>query len=107
MKEFSYVSYNCNDAKSYISNLAKDYVNILFEIEVPKGTRFFNNGCRSVLQRCSKFLCTDTQRIKDGKKTYQHIKLTLLPHDIEQDADLQENFIHKIVRKLYCKLVNR
>lgn len=99
MKELPYLSNDCNHAKSYISNLAKDYVNILFEIEIPKGTCFFNNGCRSVLRRCSKFLCTDTQRIKDKEKTYQHIKLTLLPQNIQQKSGLKENFIQKILNK--------
>lgn len=82
MKEFPYVTPSCDYAKSYISNLAKDYDNILFEIEVPEGTLFLNNGDRNVLQRCSKFLCTDTKRVKDNDKIYQHIKLTLLPRDV-------------------------
>ena len=96
LKEFPYVSCERDFAKSYILNL-KDNENILFEIKIPKGTRFLNNGFRSVLPRCSKFLCTDTRKIKEKETTYQHIKLTLLPKDTQQESELKENFIQKIL----------
>lgn len=104
MKEFSYISCDCAYAKNFICS--PNDVNILFEIEIPEGTRFFNNGTRNVLPRCSKFLCTSTKKIKDKKKTYQHIKLTLLPKDTQQESELKENFIQKILNKL-CSFVGR
>lgn len=95
-KEFAYTSYDSNYAKSFISKLSKDFENILFEIEIPKGAKFLNEGDINILQRCSKFLCRKTQRVKDGEKTFQHIQLTMLPRDIQP----KENFIQKVLLKL-------
>lgn len=106
MKEFPYVSSSCDYAKSHISNLSKNYINILFEIEIPKGTVFLNNGDRNILQRCSKFLCTDTKRVKDNNKIYQHIKLKLLSRDVQYNNKYKENFIERIFNKLHC-IVNK
>lgn len=104
MREFPYTSCSCDYAKSFISNLSKDFVNLLFEIEIPKGTRLLYDGDRNVLQRCSKYLCTDNKMINDNKKgIYQHIKLTLLPRDVQQHETLKENLI-KILKNLFPKL---
>lgn len=100
MKEFPYVSASPHYAKSFISNNAKDYVNILFEIEIPKGTRFYNNCDRNVLQRSSRFMCTDTKRVQDKDSTYQHIKLTLLPRENQPDTSPKPNLIQRILNKV-------
>lgn len=101
MKEFPYITVQEDYAKSFISSSSKD-VNILFEIEIPKGVPLpFNNG-RTVLQRCSKFLCTETKRVNDMGKTYQHIKLKLLPRDVQYNNVSKENFVSKLFKKVRC-----
>lgn len=96
MKEFPYITNSKNYAMSFISNFYKT-TNLLFEIEIPKGTPLPFDINRTVLQRCSKFVCTDTQRVKDNGITYQHIKLTLLPRDIQYGNGLKENYISKLL----------
>lgn len=102
MNEFPYVSMDYKYAMAYISNAAKDYEHILFEIEIPEGTCFLNDICRNVLQRCSKFLCTGTEKVQDGEKTFQHIKLTLLPRDVQYNNEVKEDesFLQRVLNKL-------
>lgn len=102
MKEFPYVSIDCDYAKTYINPYAKDHEHILFEIEIPEGTCFLDGMYRSVLQRCSKFLCTGTEKAKDGDRNFQHIKLTLLPRDVQYNdkVNKDESFLQRILNKL-------
>ena len=96
MNEFPYITNSKDYAMSFISNFYKA-TNLLFEIEIPKGTPLPFDSHRTVLQRGSKFVCTDTQRVKDNGITYQHIKLTLLPRDIQYGNGLKENYISKLL----------
>lgn len=103
MKGYPYITCSEDYAKSFISNLSKD-VNILYEIEIPKGTPLPFDRNRTVLQRCSKFLCTDSRRVNDSGKIYQHIKLTLLPRDVQYDNVSQENLISKLFKKIKSRV---
>lgn len=98
MVEFPYITNSKDYATSFISNFSKA-TNLLFEIEIPKGTPLPFDSNRTVLQRCSKFVCTDTQKVKDNRKTYQHIKLKLLPRDVKYDNTQKENGVSKLLNR--------
>lgn len=83
MPEYSFWTDRKQTALRYANDqILKSPNGILYELTVPKNSNLYTK-IYTILQRYSKFLCTDnTQIIEDGK-TYNHIKLTLLPKDIE------------------------
>lgn len=100
LKEFPYTSKQINEAKFFMSGFATDYVNILFEIEIPKGTPLFSDGIRKVIQRYSKYECVGTKRVKEGDMTYQHIKLKLLPREIQHTETKDMSFVDKCLSEV-------
>lgn len=75
MKEYPYATSNKNYATGYLTNNH----GIVYEIEVPKGSRVSRTGNETcdeiVFPRSSKFECTGTEHIKDSDNDYLRVKL--------------------------------
>lgn len=75
MKEYSYATSNKSYATGYLSNNR----GIMYEIEVPKGSRVSRTGNETcdeiVFPRSSKFECTGTEQIKDNDSDFLRVKL--------------------------------
>lgn len=77
MPEYSFWSDNKKMALNYAAQNG-----IIYELKIPKGTNIFEN-IYPIFQRASKFLCIHNTEIKKGDNKLNHIKLKLLPRDIE------------------------
>lgn len=65
--------------------IALKYANqngLIYELKISKGTNIFEK-IFPILQRASKFLCTQNTKIKENNLKLNHIKLKLLPRDTE------------------------
>lgn len=84
MKEYAYATSDINYAKNYLTNNN----GILYEIEIPKGSRVSitgeNNDTNEIIfPRSSKFTCVDKEHIKNKDNDYMRIKLRyILPEEI-------------------------
>lgn len=81
MKEYPYSSSNEFYARGYLGNNR----GIVYEIEVPKGSRVSRTGneqCDEVVfPRSSKFECLKTERIKDNDNDYLKVNLRYIQPD--------------------------
>lgn len=75
MKEYAYATSN----KSYASGYLTNNRGIMYEIDVPKGSRVSRTGNETcgevVFPRSSKFECTGTEQVKDTDNNYLIVKL--------------------------------
>ena len=75
MKEYAYATSNKSYASVYLTNNR----GIMYEIEVPKGSRVSRTGNETcdevVFPRSSKFECTGTEQLKDTDNNYLIVKL--------------------------------
>lgn len=84
MKEYAYATSDISYAKVYMPNNR----GVLYEIEVPKGSKVSRTGIigkqdEIVFPRSSKFECTDVKHIKDGDTDCLHVKLKyIVPEDV-------------------------
>lgn len=78
MKEYSYATSNKSYATTYLPNNR----GIMYEIEVPKGSRVSRTGndtCDEIVfPRSSKFECLKTEQFKDADSDYLKVKLRYL-----------------------------
>lgn len=81
MPEYSFWS-NSYALDYVVSEPAKP--GILYEITIPEGAKIYDYfDSLLILKRASKFSCISNEKIIDGTKTYNHIKLELLPRDVK------------------------
>ena len=84
MKEYAYATSDISYAKVYLPNNK----GVLYEIEVPKGSKVSRTGIigkqdEIVFPRSSKFECLDVKQIKDINTDYLHVKLKyIVPEDV-------------------------
>lgn len=84
MPEYSFWSNNKSVALIYAKPKSTvEEQGLVYELRVPKGSEVYENS-HHIFRRYSKFLCTDNQKVVDGNKIYNHIKLELLPRDINK-----------------------
>ena len=57
-------------------------IHIIYELKIPKGTKLLEK-IYPIFKRASKFLCLNNTEIKKGNNKLNHIKLELLPRDID------------------------
>ena len=77
MPEYSFWSSNKNEALNYAAQNG-----IIYELKIPKGTKLLEK-IYPIFKRASKFLCVNNTEIKKGNNKLNHIKLELLPRDID------------------------
>lgn len=79
MREYAYATSDPSYAQVYLTNNK----GILYEIDVPEGSRISRKGIigsqdEVVFPRASKFECTDVKQIKDAENDYTLVKLKYL-----------------------------
>ena len=81
MREYAYATSDISYAKVYMPSKK----GILYEIEVPKGSKISRKGVGKndeiVFPRNSKFECIDTQEVVNGEEHYTKIKLRYLQEE--------------------------
>ena len=81
MREYAYATSDISYAKVYMPSKK----GILYEIEIPKGSKISRKGTGKndevVFPRSSKFECINTQKVQNGDESYTKIKLRYLPEE--------------------------